>query len=228
VDTSGGGGGGSSELPAATGSDDGTPPDLAKYEKMAKMLPQGAVENAMTRDGVDPGWLFGADCVTVKSNKRPIKNGGGAPAAPAAAAPPAASAQRPPQQQQQQGYQQAAQQQQPPQQQFATPTGVWQQIWSPQHNAMYYLNSQTQQSTWIPPPGFNPAAQPAPAAQAPVVALVAMVYPFSPTGANPLEIMAAVGDRIEVTQFGQDGWIVGRNQRTGQQGLVPTNYTQKL
>lgn len=44
----GGGGGGG-----------GGPKDLSKYEKMKKTgLPQGAIEHAMIKDGVDPKLLF--------------------------------------------------------------------------------------------------------------------------------------------------------------------------
>ena len=84
--------GGAAAAPKSGGSD--VCPDLAKYEKMAKMLPQGAVENAMTRDGVDPGWMFGADCQTCKSDKRPPAKGAGG--APQAAAPAAPQQQQPP------------------------------------------------------------------------------------------------------------------------------------
>ena len=242
VDT-GGSGGASSEAasalaaklaPVASSGDDGTPPDISKYEKMAKMLPQGAVENAMTRDGVDPGWLFGADCLTVKSTKRPVKAGGGSAPSAAAhsqAAPAAAPKANPT------GGQLYAPQQAgfPPQQAFSAPQqhqpqhmqqqrpqqfGEWSQMWSPEHSAYYYISLVTNQSTWVAPPGFG-AVQPqhnfmapAPIPQQNYPQLVTMKYPFNPTGANPLEMQVIAGDKIEIIQFGNDGWIVGRCQRS--------------
>lgn len=249
---------------AAASSNSAPPTDLSKYEKMAKMLPQGAVENAMTRDGIDPGYMFGENCITVKSDKRPIKAAGGgstaqAPAAAPAPAPqPSISGNSMQQQHQPQmgmpqmgGFQQQAQQpmmgfQQQPQMGYSaqphmhssmiappqpsfSPRGpppppvvnAWVQVWSPEHNAIYYTNTQTGESSWYPPAGFQQQAPVAPVQAQPQRKIVFMVYNFNPTGVNPHEMQVFANDQIEVFSVGADGWLTGRCLRTGMMGLVP-------
>lgn len=67
--------------------------DLSKYEKMLKCkLPQGAVEQAMLRDGIDPSLLFGSSIVSPPSA---IKSALGNAPSPAASTPPVAAAPKP-------------------------------------------------------------------------------------------------------------------------------------
>ncbi len=75
--------------------------DLSKYEKMLKCkLPQGAVEQAMLRDGIDPSLLFGSSVISppsaIKSALGNAPASSPAPAAPVAAASPAAPKPAPP------------------------------------------------------------------------------------------------------------------------------------
>lgn len=48
-----------------------------------------------------------------------------------------------------------------------------------------------------------------------------MVYPFTPSGYNPEEIVVLEHDQLEVYDIGADGWLYGRCLRTGVVGLVP-------
>ena len=259
-------------------SSSGPPPDLTKYEKMAKMLPQGAVENAMVRDGIDPGWLF-EECITVKTNIKPVKKDAAPPAPAAAPASTAATSvpvqqvsppkpasvpqpqnvvaqptlqpshpsflapqpthmqpqpthiqpQQPPvfHQPQQPTYYQQPQYQQPQYApQYAAPPqpvtlSAWIQVWSPEHNAIYYTNTQTGESSWYPPPGYQPNQNSQPVIPQQKRQIVTMMYNFTPTGANPNEMAVFANDQIEVYNVGYDGWLTGRCLRSGVLGLVP-------
>jgi len=162
VDTDGGGGGGGEAKLGAAAVKLEKPTDLSKYEKMAKMLPQGAVENAMVRDGFDPGYLF-ENCVTMKSDKKPIKAGGGdalaapaapatpvapATAAPAAAAPAALVAPAGYAQSQAAAVPQAPYGVPPPVAPYGAPAAV------PGYDPNQYYQQQQQGSAYPPPPGL--------------------------------------------------------------------------
>jgi hypothetical protein len=80
-----------------------------------------------------------------------------------------------------------------------------------------------------PPPAYNtptppslPSRQPTQAPSKPEIARAIALYRYTEAEDCNFE----VGDYISVYEFMNDDWWLGKNIRTGQQGVFPTNYVQ--
>jgi hypothetical protein len=71
-----------------------------------------------------------------------------------------------------------------------------------------------------PPPGPPPRA--AAAAQKPVIANARALYRY--VGADARDVALEKDDKIAVHEYMNNDWWMGRNLRTGQEGIFPRNY----
>ena len=93
------------------------------------------------------------------------------------------------------------------------------------------LNEKQQNAFFSPTPSPAPAAvpvaapPPAYAAAAPIAAATAL-YAYNPTDAGDMALQP--NDRLAVLEYVNAEWWKGRNERTGQEGIFPSNYVKVL
>ncbi|MCJ1307703.1 hypothetical protein MMC25_001351 [Agyrium rufum] len=86
----------------------------------------------------------------------------------------------------------------------------------------YAPNPTPSQSSTPAPPAYNhsnPPPQPLP-----VLATTSALFFYNPTDAGDLGL--APNDRVFVTEYMNDDWAKGRNERTGQEGIFPRSYVR--
>ncbi|KAF2274024.1 SH3-domain-containing protein [Westerdykella ornata] len=90
----------------------------------------------------------------------------------------------------------------------------------PEKKVGYYA----QDTVANPPPPAYPVAPTAPIAP-PVLAHATAMYQYNAQDAGDLALMP--NDRITVTEYMNNEWWKGRNERTGQEGIFPASYVRK-
>jgi hypothetical protein len=221
VDTTGNG---SSDTPTIGGKpkySDTPPTDLSKYERMLKSgLPQGAIENAMMRDSIDPEWMFNP----VK--KAQVTGGGGGGGNTSAATTTTANTS---------SFGTTPNSTIPP---MIAPNFVgqdaWIQVFSYQHQAYYWYNQSNGQTTWGNPESAQISTPPPPPPQQqqqyqqqqqqqPTTKLKigVVVIPYTPRGIHPQEMYVNAMDQVEVLRVTPEGWMVARHLVTNMIGFIP-------
>jgi len=72
-----------------------------------------------------------------------------------------------------------------------------------------------------------PKAAAAPAPEAVIICVVQAEYAFTSDSPDE-EIDLMEGDKIDVEYKADNGWWVGRSQRTGRSGIFPGSYCKEL
>ena len=90
----------------------------------------------------------------------------------------------------------------------------------PEKKAGYYAQDTAANA---PPPAY-PTPPVAPAG-APVLAYASAMYQYNAQDAGDLALMP--NDKVVVTEYMNNEWWKGRNERTGQEGIFPASYVRK-
>lgn len=87
-------------------------------------------------------------------------------------------------------------------------------------NVGYYADTTTANA---PPPAY-PSVPAAPAGP-PVLAYASAMYQYNAQDAGDLALMP--NDKVVVTEYMNNEWWKGRNERTGMEGIFPASYVRK-
>ena len=88
------------------------------------------------------------------------------------------------------------------------------------HNIGYYNEAH---SSNAPPPAY-PSVPAAPVGP-PALAYASALYQYNAQDAGDLALMP--NDKVVVTEYMNNEWWKGRNERTGQEGIFPASYVRK-